>query len=82
MADFQPTLFQEFHKLLRKAAQAAEFVDMFNLYSDNPASVEKWKELLNEQKLTSLELVEFCRRNPLIVTQIVNDNPRITKQSK
>jgi hypothetical protein len=63
--------YQTFVQLLYEACHTSEAVDNFDLRSENPASVEKWNVLLDEQKAGFLALTHHVQSHaPAIIAQI------------
>lgn len=52
-----------YHELLRDAFEASQAVDAFDLRSDDAASVETWKGLIEKQYSEACALTKFCEDN-------------------
>ena len=52
-----------YNEMLREAFHASEAVDAFDLHSDDPVSIEKWRDLVQAQYAANCSLTKFCEDN-------------------
>jgi hypothetical protein len=72
MVDSTKNLLPRFNELLAEAAHASERADMFDVYSEQPESLAKWKKLLREASNAKANLLLYIKDNPTLLEQILS----------
>ena len=54
----------EFNYHLRQAFDSSEEMDMYDVHSENPASLQKWQDLTRTYTADAKTLIEVVTRNP------------------